>query len=320
MGQSDSHLHDACLHSHASRSGAGCGQTNSAQCSAESASTSLNFASSKTPTKRDACSGNAFSVSFDCLLNNTETSSSTTTTTPTTERASKKGHGGGRSPKPARTDSTNSENTQTTLMLNLDAEKVHSSVSMQNLIQGQRTRTPPKKKSADDNNPLRNKNTKATSKSRDSVRIPTTSSTGGGSASTNSINMLNYSSIKNARTSSAISNSAQQIIAFCMENARGGDVAARVFARMAHKRDDFAEFCANLSAENSNAFIAQFRDYLMNVLRNLQNAEKVVFCLFAQIFLEFQRFEKRRDNSEKVKCRDERSALRRTFFRLWRMR
>lgn len=60
-----------------------------------------------------------------------------------------------------------------------------------------------------------------------------------------------------------------------MENGRCGDVAARVVMRMAHKRADFGQFCANLSSENWNLFVNQFRDYLMNVVKNLQNAEKV---------------------------------------------
>lgn len=66
----------------------------------------------------------------------------------------------------------------------------------------------------------------------------------------------------------------QQIIGFCMENARG-DIAGRVLARMVHKRDDFAAFCAQLAPEQWMAFLSQFRDYLWDVVRNLQNTEHI---------------------------------------------
>jgi hypothetical protein len=44
---------------------------------------------------------------------------------------------------------------------------------------------------------------------------------------------------------------------------------------MAHKRDDFGAFCTNLSPENWLAFLGQFREYLMEVVKNLQSTEKV---------------------------------------------
>lgn len=59
-----------------------------------------------------------------------------------------------------------------------------------------------------------------------------------------------------------------------MENARG-DIASRVVARMAHKRDDFSNFCANMSPENWNEFVSSLRIYLHEVVRHLQSAEKV---------------------------------------------
>ncbi|KAI1721137.1 hypothetical protein Ddc_07576 [Ditylenchus destructor] len=71
-----------------------------------------------------------------------------------------------------------------------------------------------------------------------------------------------------------ISNSSQQIIGYCMENARG-DIAGRVLARMVHKRDDFAAFCAQLAPEQWMAFLSQFRDYLWDVVRNLQNTDRI---------------------------------------------
>uniref|UniRef100_A0AC35G7R4 Uncharacterized protein n=1 Tax=Panagrolaimus sp. PS1159 TaxID=55785 RepID=A0AC35G7R4_9BILA len=73
-----------------------------------------------------------------------------------------------------------------------------------------------------------------------------------------------------------ISNSSQAIILYCMENARG-DVASRVVARMAHKRDDFSNYCANMAPEHWNEFVASLRTYLNEVVRHLQSAEKVYF-------------------------------------------
>lgn len=61
-----------------------------------------------------------------------------------------------------------------------------------------------------------------------------------------------------------------------MENARG-DVASRVVARMAHKRDDFSNYCANMAPEHWNEFVASLRTYLNEVVRHLQSAEKV-YC------------------------------------------
>lgn len=60
-----------------------------------------------------------------------------------------------------------------------------------------------------------------------------------------------------------------------MENGKSGDVAARVLTRMAHKRDQFGQFCTKLSSEQWQVFLSQFRDYLMEVIKNLQNVEKV---------------------------------------------
>lgn len=59
-----------------------------------------------------------------------------------------------------------------------------------------------------------------------------------------------------------------------MENARG-DVASRVVARMAHKRDDFSNYCANMAPEHWNEFVGALRTYLNEVVRHLQSAEKV---------------------------------------------
>ena len=72
-----------------------------------------------------------------------------------------------------------------------------------------------------------------------------------------------------------ISSSSQTIILYCMENARG-DIASRVVARMAHKRDDFSNFCANLTPEHWNDFVTSLRNYLNEVVRHIQSAEKVI--------------------------------------------
>ncbi|KAH7662435.1 Protein GLB-11 [Aphelenchoides avenae] len=59
-----------------------------------------------------------------------------------------------------------------------------------------------------------------------------------------------------------------------MENARG-DVANRVVSRMAHRRDDFAQFCASLPNDQCVEFITAFREYLFNVVKNIQSSERI---------------------------------------------
>lgn len=71
-----------------------------------------------------------------------------------------------------------------------------------------------------------------------------------------------------------ISSSSQAIILYCMENARG-DIASRVIARMAHKREDFSTFCANMNPEQWNDFVGSLRSYLNEVVAHIQSAEKV---------------------------------------------
>ena len=71
-----------------------------------------------------------------------------------------------------------------------------------------------------------------------------------------------------------ISSSSQAIILYCMENARG-DIASRVIARMAHKREDFSTFCANMNPEQWNDFVGSLRTYLNEVVSHIQSAEKV---------------------------------------------
>uniref|UniRef100_A0A7E4US08 Globin family profile domain-containing protein n=1 Tax=Panagrellus redivivus TaxID=6233 RepID=A0A7E4US08_PANRE len=71
-----------------------------------------------------------------------------------------------------------------------------------------------------------------------------------------------------------ISNSAQAIIMYCMDNARV-DVAARVVSRMSHKREDFSSFCANMNSEQWNSFVNSLRTYLSDVVRHLQSVEKI---------------------------------------------
>jgi len=59
-----------------------------------------------------------------------------------------------------------------------------------------------------------------------------------------------------------------------MENARG-DIASRVIARMAHKREDFSTFCANMNPEQWNDFVGSLRTYLNEVVSHIQSAEKI---------------------------------------------
>ncbi|MCP9258102.1 hypothetical protein DINM_002624 [Dirofilaria immitis] len=68
--------------------------------------------------------------------------------------------------------------------------------------------------------------------------------------------MHHRSSIVATTKSSLISPNSQSIILFCMENARS-DIALRIIQRMTHKRDDFAQFYANLSNEQSVELIRQ---------------------------------------------------------------
>ncbi|KAI6235667.1 hypothetical protein M3Y95_00075800 [Aphelenchoides besseyi] len=80
---------------------------------------------------------------------------------------------------------------------------------------------------------------------------------------------------RNSRKSQqiGISNSAQTIINFCIENAKG-DIVGRVVNR-ASKRDNFAHFISNLSAEQYSEFVNSLRSYFMLVLQSLQSLERI---------------------------------------------
>uniref|UniRef100_A0AC34PUR5 Uncharacterized protein n=1 Tax=Panagrolaimus sp. JU765 TaxID=591449 RepID=A0AC34PUR5_9BILA len=80
--------------------------------------------------------------------------------------------------------------------------------------------------------------------------------------------------MSNGKKLAPISSSSQAIILYCMENSRG-DIASRIITRMAHKRDDFASFCANMSPEQWNEFIGSLRTYLNDVVAHLQSSEKI---------------------------------------------
>uniref|UniRef100_A0A915E6U2 Uncharacterized protein n=1 Tax=Ditylenchus dipsaci TaxID=166011 RepID=A0A915E6U2_9BILA len=173
-----------------------------------------------------------------------------------------------------RTDSTTSESgtlaTSNHLSVTGEGAKVHESLSLNNLTKdgssscgsnaagapGSLPRRAPKKRSPASNSTRTNSSSNVISSSNKSSReSPSSKST---------------SSIKRPI---GISSASQQIIGYCMDNAKG-DIAGRVVARMAHKRDDFAGFCTNLSPENWLAFLNQFREYLMEVVKNLQRVEK----------------------------------------------
>ncbi|VDM37888.1 unnamed protein product [Toxocara canis] len=66
----------------------------------------------------------------------------------------------------------------------------------------------------------------------------------------------------------------QAIISSCMDNARG-DIASRIVQRMAHKRDDFAQFLANLSAEQTADMVNSVKQLLTDVVKNINSPEKI---------------------------------------------
>ncbi|KAI6241562.1 hypothetical protein M3Y99_00315800 [Aphelenchoides fujianensis] len=71
-----------------------------------------------------------------------------------------------------------------------------------------------------------------------------------------------------------ISTSAQVIINFCVENAKGG-IASRVVNRMASKRDDFNLFIAGLSGEQWAEFVNSLRNYFLSIVQHLHSLDKI---------------------------------------------
>lgn len=59
-----------------------------------------------------------------------------------------------------------------------------------------------------------------------------------------------------------------------MDNARS-DIALRILQRMAHKRDDFAQFYASLTPKQSTDLIAALKKFLNDIVKNIDNPEKV---------------------------------------------
>lgn len=49
---------------------------------------------------------------------------------------------------------------------------------------------------------------------------------------------------------------------------------------MAHKRDDFAQFCANLSAEQTADMVSSLKQLLTDVVKHISSAEKVSISHF----------------------------------------
>ncbi|KAM3723228.1 Uncharacterized protein ACO02O_06493 [Dirofilaria immitis] len=86
--------------------------------------------------------------------------------------------------------------------------------------------------------------------------------------------MHHRSSIVATTKSSLISPNSQSIILFCMENARS-DIALRIIQRMTHKRDDFAQFYANLSNEQSVELVLALKKFLSDIVQNIGNSEKI---------------------------------------------
>ncbi|KAK6102181.1 hypothetical protein QQG55_7475 [Brugia pahangi] len=81
-------------------------------------------------------------------------------------------------------------------------------------------------------------------------------------------------SIASTTKSPSLSSNSQSIILFCMENARS-DIALRIVQRMAHKRDDFAQFYGNLSNEQSTELVIALKKFLTDVVQNITNSEKI---------------------------------------------
>ncbi|EJW81924.1 hypothetical protein WUBG_07167 [Wuchereria bancrofti] len=81
-------------------------------------------------------------------------------------------------------------------------------------------------------------------------------------------------SIASTTKSPSLSSNSQSIILFCMENARS-DIALRIIQRMAHKRDDFAQFYGNLSNEQSIELVMALKKFLTDVVQNITNPEKI---------------------------------------------
>ncbi|VDN02053.1 unnamed protein product [Thelazia callipaeda] len=86
--------------------------------------------------------------------------------------------------------------------------------------------------------------------------------------------MQTVSSIPQKVTINAIYIYLQSIILFCMDNARS-DIAIRIIQRMAHKRDDFAQFYVNLSNEQSVELVTGLKKFLSDIVRNIANSEKI---------------------------------------------
>uniref|UniRef100_A0A915Q6W3 Globin family profile domain-containing protein n=1 Tax=Setaria digitata TaxID=48799 RepID=A0A915Q6W3_9BILA len=85
---------------------------------------------------------------------------------------------------------------------------------------------------------------------------------------------LQRSSTGSSTKSPSISPNSQSIILFCMDNARS-DIGLRIIQRMAHKRDDFAQFYGNLSNEQSNELVMELKKFLTDIVRNIGNSEKI---------------------------------------------
>ncbi|EFO14206.2 hypothetical protein LOAG_14318 [Loa loa] len=124
-----------------------------------------------------------------------------------------------------------------------------------------------------------NQNSKKTTRrprSTDIVKSPQIASSGSsGRKNDRMIPTMRHSSNILTTKSPSLSSNSQSIILFCMENARS-DIALRIVQRMAHKRDDFAQFYGNLSNEQSNELIMGLKKFLNDIVQNITNSEKVI--------------------------------------------
>ncbi|MFH4983310.1 hypothetical protein AB6A40_010019 [Gnathostoma spinigerum] len=53
------------------------------------------------------------------------------------------------------------------------------------------------------------------------------------------------------------------------------DIAVRIVQRMAHARDDFAQFCANLTKEQWQDIVDSLKNFLNDVVKNLNSTDKI---------------------------------------------
>lgn len=110
--------------------------------------------------------------------------------------------------------------------------------------------------------------------STDGAKMAQTAAGGGSGSVRNGVSSTQKPSSVSTTKLPSISASSQSIILFCMDNARS-DIALRIVQRMAHKRDDFAQFYANLSSEQSSDLVVTLKKFLNDIVQNIGSSEKI---------------------------------------------